>query len=97
LVLKTYDPRSGVCLKYKTDKAAEVGRLISILSRLGRNMAALPDQLADSTIGDAPAAEHGTGRSTPVLEEKQAKTPGPEAKSGQAGGGAGKKKKKGKR
>lgn len=60
-------------------------------------MAALPDEPEDSTIGDAPAAEHATGRSTPAPEEKQAKTTGSEAKSGQTGGGAGKKKKKGKR
>lgn len=60
-------------------------------------MAALLDEPADSTIGDAAAAEHATGRSTPVPEETQAKTLGPEAKSGQAAGGAGKKKKKGKR
>ena len=42
LVLKTYDPESGIVLKYKTDKAAEVGRLIASLGRLGRDMAALP-------------------------------------------------------
>jgi len=41
--LKTYDPESGVALKYKTDKAAEVGRLIASLGRLGRHMAALPE------------------------------------------------------
>lgn len=43
LTLKTYDPASGVVLKYKTDKAAEVGRLIGSLARLGRHMAALPE------------------------------------------------------
>lgn len=42
LVLKTYDPESGVVLKFKTDKAADVGRLINGLGRLGRHMAALP-------------------------------------------------------
>jgi len=44
LILRTFDPSSGVCLKYRTDKAAEVGRLVSSLGRLGRGMAALPDQ-----------------------------------------------------
>lgn len=44
LMLKTYDPRSGVCLKYRTDKAAEVGRLVGSLGRLGRGMAALPEE-----------------------------------------------------
>ena len=42
LELKTYDPESGVTLKYRTDKAAEVGRLVASLGRLGRHMAALP-------------------------------------------------------
>lgn len=42
LTLKTYDPDSGVVLKFKTDRAAEVGRLINGLGRLGRHMAALP-------------------------------------------------------
>ncbi|TVY53243.1 Uncharacterized protein LCER1_G006187 [Lachnellula cervina] len=35
LTLKTYDPASGTTLKYETNKAAEVGRLIQILGRLG--------------------------------------------------------------
>jgi len=43
LVLKTFDPVSGACLKYKTNKAAEVGRLIAGLGKLGREMAALPE------------------------------------------------------
>jgi hypothetical protein len=33
-----------VVLKFKTDRAAEVGRLIGGLGRLGRHMAALPAQ-----------------------------------------------------
>ncbi|KAL8903697.1 MAG: hypothetical protein Q9207_003766 [Kuettlingeria erythrocarpa] len=41
LVLKTYDPASGACLKYKTDKAAEVGRLVAALSKCGRMMSGL--------------------------------------------------------
>jgi hypothetical protein len=43
LTLKTYDPDSGACLKYKTNKGWEVGRLIANLGRLGRHMAALPE------------------------------------------------------
>jgi hypothetical protein len=42
--LKTYDPASGVTLKFKTDRAAEVGRLINGLGRVGRHMAALPEK-----------------------------------------------------
>ncbi|EME86237.1 uncharacterized protein MYCFIDRAFT_131958 [Pseudocercospora fijiensis CIRAD86] len=44
LTLKTYDPASGVVLKFQTDKAAHVGRLINSLGRAGRHMAALPEQ-----------------------------------------------------
>lgn len=44
LTLKTYDPESGVVLKFKTDRAAEVGRLINGLGKLGRYMAALPQK-----------------------------------------------------
>ncbi|KAI9742096.1 MAG: hypothetical protein M1834_000486 [Cirrosporium novae-zelandiae] len=43
LTLKTFDPKSGICLKYKTDKGAEVGRLMASLGRLGRTMAGLPE------------------------------------------------------
>lgn len=42
--MKTYDPESGVVLKFKTDRAAEVGRLIGSLGRMGRHMAALPEK-----------------------------------------------------
>lgn len=41
LTLKTYDPISGSTLKYRTNKAAEVGRLVQIMGRLGRGMAGL--------------------------------------------------------
>ena len=44
LTLKTFDPESGVCLKFKTDKAADVGRLVGGLGRLGRHMVALPSK-----------------------------------------------------
>ena len=44
LSLKTYDPESGVCLQFKTDRAADVGRLIGGVGRLGRHMAALPQK-----------------------------------------------------
>ncbi|THY92165.1 hypothetical protein D6C95_06169 [Aureobasidium pullulans] len=43
LELKTYDPISGTTLKYKTDKAAEVGRLVAAMGSLGQEMAALPE------------------------------------------------------
>ncbi|KAK5674005.1 hypothetical protein LTS12_029649 [Elasticomyces elasticus] len=34
LTLKTYSPATGICLKYRTNKAAEVGRLITTLGKL---------------------------------------------------------------
>lgn len=52
LCLKTYDPASGVCLKFKTDRAAEVGRLINGLGKLGRHMAALPQKTEGEYIED---------------------------------------------
>ncbi|KKY24586.1 putative signal recognition particle srp9 subunit [Diplodia seriata] len=89
LTLKTYDPVSGVCLKYQTTKAAEVGRLIASLERLARAMAALPSVQEDAAMPDAPAVEQGTGTNTPNPEPAKA-----DSKPAQGGG---KKKKKGKK
>lgn len=44
LEVKAYDPESGVTLKFKTEKSADVGRLIAGLGRMGRYMAALPEK-----------------------------------------------------
>ncbi|KAF2398617.1 hypothetical protein EJ06DRAFT_479511 [Trichodelitschia bisporula] len=93
LTLKAFDPESGVCLKYKTIKAAEVGRLIAGLGSLGRDMAALP-AIAKGKSGVV--ADQETGVNTPVTEappkDKESK---PAAAEGKAGGN--KKKKKGKK
>jgi len=86
--LKTYDPVSGTCLQYETNKAAEVGRLIGNLGRLGRHMAALPEVTEDLS---APAG--GEGTSTPKIEADIKMEDAPEQKAG----GGGKKKKKGKK
>lgn len=60
LVLKTYDPVSGVTLKYRTAKAAEVSRLVySALGRLGRAMAAVPAEDIEEPMLDAPAGGEG--------------------------------------
>ncbi|KAF2252017.1 hypothetical protein BU26DRAFT_538853 [Trematosphaeria pertusa] len=92
--LKTYDPESGTCLQYETTKAAEVGRLIGSLGRLGRHMAALPEVLEDLS---APA--EGTGLATPRIEDDIKVGGMGEGKAGGTGGGGGggKKKKKGKK
>ncbi|KAK0637288.1 signal recognition particle 9 kDa protein-domain-containing protein [Bombardia bombarda] len=103
LVLKTFDPQSGVALKYKTSKAAEVSRLVQMLGTLARRMAALPEikseEAAEGAAMDVDAAAaSGSGVQTPV----QGGGPAPAAASAQqpaAGGTAGGKgkKKKGKR
>lgn len=80
-------------LKYKTDKAAEVGRLIASLGSLGREMAGLPEIALDAAIVDVKGDE-GTGTHTPV-PEAASKAPATESKGAQGGGG--KKKKKGKK
>ncbi|OJJ77377.1 hypothetical protein ASPBRDRAFT_202368 [Aspergillus brasiliensis CBS 101740] len=65
LELKTYHPGSGICLKYRTNKGAEVGRLITSLGKLaagadveglglGNPTASAP--AGDVEMGDAPAA-----------------------------------------
>ncbi|EON69584.1 hypothetical protein W97_08844 [Coniosporium apollinis CBS 100218] len=100
LTLKTFDPESGVCLKYQTTKAAEVGRLIASLGKLGRGMAGLAELAEDATMVDAPPTEQGPGLSTPVSDAagKEAKPGASETKAApQAGGGGGKKRKKGKK
>jgi hypothetical protein len=45
ITLKAFDPESGVTLKFKTDKSADVGRMFAGLGRVGRIMAALPEKI----------------------------------------------------
>ncbi|KFZ12635.1 hypothetical protein V501_04108 [Pseudogymnoascus sp. VKM F-4519 (FW-2642)] len=85
LTLKTYDPASGTTLKYRTDKAAEVGRLVLSLSRLGREMAGLPE-LKEEDVKMEEAGEAVAGAAAPVPE-----------KAGAQPGGAKKGKKKGRK
>ncbi|KAF2216524.1 hypothetical protein CERZMDRAFT_93813 [Cercospora zeae-maydis SCOH1-5] len=94
LTLKTYDPESGVTLKFKTDRAAEVARLINGLGRVGRHMAALPEKegAQDAAMEDAPVPEQ-------VAEDIKTSLPAPSDSKPQPqqGGGGGKKKKKNKK
>ncbi|THY19539.1 hypothetical protein D6D00_07672 [Aureobasidium pullulans] len=88
LELKTYDPISGTTLKYKTDKAAEVGRLVAAMKSLGREMAALPEIKQDITMTDAdetPVVEAAATPATATAQQQQQQSTG------------GKKKKKGKK
>lgn len=90
LEIKTYDPASGVVLKYRTTKAAEVSRLIqSSEGQLGRGMAGVPDPPAEEAMLDAPPvdAAKSEGKGAPAAQ----------GQSSGGGGGGGKKKRKGKK
>ncbi|KAL1880492.1 hypothetical protein VTK73DRAFT_5879 [Phialemonium thermophilum] len=102
LELKTYDPVSGVTLKYRTCKAAEVSRLVQMLGGpLGRRMAGLPSAPAgtaaaaaeDETLPDAPGGDSGSGVLTPIAGQQAAQ----QQSQQQQGAGAKGKKKKGRR
>ncbi|KAL8643798.1 MAG: hypothetical protein Q9226_008114 [Calogaya cf. arnoldii] len=101
LILKTYDPVSGVCLKYKTDKAAEVGRLVAALGRCGRAMAGLPPQdevVAEEVDGGGKMEVDEKAETKPDVGGKdttKSNTQGQAQTQGKGGGGG--KKKKGKR
>ena len=100
LTLKTYDPASGATLKYSTNKAAEVSRLIQILGRLARPMCALPEVKDDvPMLGAGVVGEgEGSGVRTPTVESVPALAGGGKPGQQAQGGGGGKNKgKKGKK
>ncbi|CAJ2645486.1 unnamed protein product [Trifolium pratense] len=69
LTLKTYDPISGVTLKYKTQRAAEVGRLVQIMGRLGKGMAGL-EMNEDIPLNSEPQEKKTTAVETPSAGKK---------------------------
>ncbi|GCB19032.1 uncharacterized protein C17H9.07 [Aspergillus awamori] len=97
LELKTYHPGSGICLKYRTNKGAEVGRLITSLGKLaagadveglGLSNPTAAAGAADVEMGDAPPAGGAGGNG-----EGQTAVAGDSSNAGGAGkGGKGKKK-----
>jgi hypothetical protein len=95
LTLKTFEPGSGICLKYETDKAAEVGRLLTGLGRLAGGevieMPAPPSTAAAVVEDKMEIDEVGSGTATPKVEDTKA--PG-QAQGGAGGAGAGAKGKK---
>lgn len=107
LTLKTYHPESGICLKYKTDKAPEVGRLMAGLGRFAKGeIIDLPSGDADTTgagiaIGGGEALSNGGPAQGDKMEVDSA--PAAELKTatqmtqGQQQSGGGKKKKKNKK
>lgn len=63
LELKTFNAEAGICLKYRTNKAAEVSRLMTGLGKLasGADVASLGvSGTADVEMVDAPAVEEGS-------------------------------------
>jgi len=61
-------------LKYQTDKAAEVGRLVASLGRLGRNMSGLPEQVEDGMIWNSMSIHVASG-TTSLLTSENKQTP----------------------
>ena len=101
LTLKTYHPESGICLKYGTDKAAEVGRLLAGLGRLAKGelieMPTMTTANGQSGGIDADKMDIDSGVVATEVEPKVVAAP-PAATQTASGGGGGKgKKKKGKK
>lgn len=80
LTITTFHPHSGVNLKYTTNKAAEVSRLIQIMGRLGKLMVGLPEEkegLGEISMGEAPVAieeEKGEEKEKEAGKQAQAQT-----------------------
>lgn len=63
LTAKIYHPQTGICLKYSTDKAQEVGRLFTSLGKLARGEAIdLPSATAAGSGLAAAGAEDGADK-----------------------------------
>jgi hypothetical protein len=101
LTLKTFHPESGICLKYRTDKAQEVGRLMAGLGRLAQGeVIEIPSATEGKTGGDAMEVDSGALNAVKVEDKVAAAAPVSQQTQGgqqQGGGGGGKKKKKGKK
>ncbi|KAJ5177829.1 uncharacterized protein N7500_000528 [Penicillium coprophilum] len=88
LTLKTFNPTTGICLHYRTNKLQEVGRLITTLGKLaagadvaGLGLSAPVPVSADVEMVDAPAQE-----ATPVASKTQGQGQGQSAKGKKKGG-----------
>lgn len=84
--IKTYEPTTGIVVVFKTDKIADVGRIVGALSRAARRMGGLPDVEPQEEEVVAPAVPVKVDAPTP-----SAATPAPAAASGKS------KKKRGKK
>ena len=95
LTLKTFHPETGICLKYKTDKAQEVGRLMMGMGRLARGeVIELPSTAVAMVPGDKMEVDSGM---VALKSEDKVVTAPPVTAQPQAGGGGKNKKKKGKK
>lgn len=104
LTLKTYHQESGICLKYKTDKAAEVGRLMAGLGRLAKGeIISIPKEADVALEGGASVGQAGllSGATADKMDvdsdaskDVVPKTAGQMIQAGNTGGVGSKKKKK---
>ncbi|KAH1324437.1 hypothetical protein KXV58_005509 [Aspergillus fumigatus] len=99
LTLKTYNPTAGICLKYRTNKAAEVGRLVTSLGKLagGANAAGLGLSAPAPTTTASAVATDVEMTDAPVVVEEAASANASKADTGAKGGKSKKKGGKGKR
>ncbi|KAL9618415.1 MAG: hypothetical protein Q9160_006856 [Pyrenula sp. 1 TL-2023] len=112
LTVKAYHPDSGICLKYKTDKAQEVGRLMGGLGKLGRGETVEEPSVAtagvaaagkDTDPGEVDGVEETVKRDDKTNPANQTDAKAQQLQqqqgkqAGSGGGGGVKKKKKGKR
>ncbi|CAG7935448.1 unnamed protein product [Penicillium nalgiovense] len=94
LTLKTFNPTTGICLHYRTNKAQEVGRLITSLGKLAAGAdvaglglsAAVPAAGADVEMTDAPAPAPAEEVAAPVAGKAQGQGQGQSAKGKKKGG-----------
>ncbi|GAQ09713.1 uncharacterized protein C17H9.07 [Aspergillus lentulus] len=100
LTLKTYNPTAGICLKYRTNKAAEVGRLVTSLGKLagGANAAGLGlSAPPPTTTASVSAAADVEMTDAPAVVEEAASANASKTDTGAKGGKSKKKGGKGKR
>ncbi|KAF7115765.1 hypothetical protein CNMCM5793_003268 [Aspergillus hiratsukae] len=99
LTLKTYNPTAGICLKYSTNKAAEVGRLVTSLGKLagGANAAGLGLSAPAPAPATASAAADVEMTDAPAVVEEAASAVASKTDTGAKGGKSKKKGGKGKR
>lgn len=88
-MLKTYNPASGITLKYRTNKQQEVGRLITTLGKLaggadvaGLGLSAPGVPAGDVEMVDAPAEESAAPASAGKQQQQQQQQGGKGKKKG---------------